>query len=192
MSVSTTVTSEDSDSEDLESYVKTRGHKDILKRLKSIQLGARTRNPNDPKERTVFYALMENATNGDQVLLRRLDECIGATKDDENDPTCAIEVTLTPLLEGSNGYQVDIIKDLLDFKDSAAKELLLHPVIQTFLEIKWRKIKKVFFVHFLFYVFFLASYSMYLANIFYRKNKRRRIKVVYDNIRMECALPLYY
>lgn len=36
------------------------------------------------------------------------------------------------------------MKDVLDFKDiRGALEILLHPVIQTFLEIKWRHIRKV-------------------------------------------------
>ena len=69
--------------------------------------------------------------------------------------------------------QVDIIKDLLDFKNSPAKEVLMHPVIETFLEIKWRRISKIFLINFCLYLFFLVSYSMYLANIFYRKNKRK-------------------
>jgi len=161
---------------DLESYVKRpdAGHSKILERLKSMQLGDLTKSPADGNDRTVFYSLLSNATNGDGVLKQKLDQCVSMTRPDENDPECAIEVNLTPLLEGNNDNQVDIIKDMLDFKETNAREILLHPVIQTFLDVKWKKIRVVFFLTFASYILFLMAYSSYLANIFYRQSTPKR------------------
>ena len=181
--------------EDLEEYVKKKGHDDILKRLKSMQLGDIPKfrrgvgaspaddessptshsQPNNPaaspnnSNRTLFHTLLSNATNGDKILAHKLDECVTLKGKDENDPDAALQVDLTPLLEGKSANQINIIKDMLDFKNTPARELLLHPVVQTFLEVKWRKIRKVFMVNFLVYALFLLSYSIYLANIFYRE-----------------------
>ncbi len=73
------------------------------------------------------------------------------------------------------------MKDVLDFKDvPGAVQILLHPVIQTFLEIKWSRIRRLYFLTFATYVVFLLTYSAYLANIFYRKDKYsvdRRIRI---------------
>lgn len=59
-------------------------------------------------QRTVFYTILQNAVNGDKILLKKLDDCVTTTKDDENDPDNAIEVNLTPLMEGKNDSQVRV------------------------------------------------------------------------------------
>ena len=43
-------------------------------------------------------------------MLQKLDECVNTTKEDENDPDCAIEVNLTPLLQGKSDSQVHYAK----------------------------------------------------------------------------------
>lgn len=73
--------------------------------------------------------------------------------------------------------QVDIIKDFLDVTDTRARKILTHPVIQTFLEVKWMKIRKFFFLNFLTYLLFLVTYSMYLGNIFYRVSMKKKIAI---------------
>ena len=224
---SSSSSSSSDEDEDLETYVRNKGHDDILKRLKSMQLGrfitmnviitgtvflyhlgdvpsfrrqgtgggrsseeremsnvdtasiSNSNNVQSSGNRTLFHTLLSNATNGHKILAHKLDECVTLVGGrDENDPESALQLDLTPLLEGKSSNQVNIIKDMLDFKNTPARELLLHPVIQTFLEIKWRRIRKVFMVTFLVYVMFLLTYSMYLGNTFYRKLHRRYRKGV--------------
>ncbi len=99
----------------------------------------------------MFHSVLSaGVANGDRVLLARLDDCVSLTREDEGEPDCAVRVDLSPLLEKGGeggrggGGQTDIVKDVLDFKDvPGALEILLHPVIQTFLEIKWKRIRKV-------------------------------------------------
>ena len=43
-------------------------------------------------KRTVFHSLLKNATNGHQILIQKLDECVTRTAEDENDPESAIQV----------------------------------------------------------------------------------------------------
>lgn len=142
--------------------------------------------------------------------MKKLDECVGCTGPDEDSidyaiqasskttllPSKAIEtlngslwiidtqVNLTPLMEGDNETQIEIVKDMLDLQDTRAKKVLLHPVIETFLEIKWLRIQKIFFVTFLSYLFFLITYSAYLANIFYRVKTEKSVKLVLENDRI--------
>jgi hypothetical protein len=72
-----------------------------------------------------------------------------------------------------------MLEDLLEFRDTAAKNLLTHPVMETFLEVKWRKVQRLFFFSFLLYFLFVLSYSIFLGNIFYRQDSPpdRKIKL---------------
>lgn len=128
--------------------------------------------------RTVFYSVLKNATNGDKILLEVLDECVSATKDDESDPEYAVEIDLSPILAGGQDTnQIDVIKDMLEFKNTPAKEVLKHPVMETFLDLKWRNIKNLVMINFAIYFIFLVSYSFFLGNMFYRRDKNRSLKL---------------
>ena len=82
------------------------------------------------------------------------------------------------LKDGSGGENENsILKDMLDFKSTAAREVLFHPVMKTYLDLKWRRVKRYFFFNFSCYVIFLIAYSLFLGNIFYRENKDVRIQV---------------
>ena len=71
--------------------------------------------------------------------------------------------------DGSGGEnEISVLKDMLDFKSTAAREVLFHPVMKTYLDLKWRRVKRYFFFNFSCYVIFLIAYSMFLGNIFYR------------------------
>jgi hypothetical protein len=66
---------------------------------------------------------------------------------------------------------------MIDYKTPMTRALLTHPVIETFLNIKWQKVKKYFFLNFLLYLSFLLMYSLFLANIFYRNDVVGSIKL---------------
>jgi hypothetical protein len=66
---------------------------------------------------------------------------------------------------------------MLDFRDSDARELLFHPVMETYLELKWKKVRKFFFFNFASYLIFLIAYSLFLGNLFYRESTNKKIKI---------------
>ncbi len=142
------------------------------------------------KSRTVLNCILENATNGDDLIRRKLDSCVADSRKgsaskgtyalDENDPDYAITVDLNLLMDGNGGEnQIGILKDMLDFKQDslAARELLFHPVMETYLELKWKKVRRFFFFNFATYLLFLIAYSLFLGNIFYRKTRQNFIKI---------------
>ena len=129
----------------------------------------------EASDRSLFYTLLSNVTNGNKILEKKLDSCVSTAHNNEDASDYALKVDLEPLLGGKKHEstrsmrQVHMIKDMLDFKNnSAAKYLLLHPVIQTFLELKWRRIKFIFIINFIIYLLFLMTYSLYLSNYYYR------------------------
>ena len=69
--------------------------------------------------------------------------------------------------ENSDSSQITIVKDLLNFKTKAAN-VLRHPVIEAFLESKWRVVKVYFVINLVMYFVFLMIYSVYITAIFIR------------------------
>ena len=66
-------------------------------------------------QKTVFCSILENATNGDAVIRRKLDECVtdssnavaGIVKADENDPNYSLIVDFNVLKDGTEGSDND-------------------------------------------------------------------------------------
>ena len=117
-------------------------------------------------KRTLLYHIMQNTVNGDEIVIKKLDEYIKTPVSqgmvDEN--TVEIELSsLEPDIKNCN-----IVKDILRIKHDASNNVLLHPVIETYIDLKWRRAKKYVTVHFCIYLAFLLVYSWFLANIFYR------------------------
>ena len=61
--------------------------------------------------KTVFCSILENATNGDAIIRRKLDECVtdsssavaGVVKADENDPNYSLIGDFNVLKDGGDG-----------------------------------------------------------------------------------------
>jgi hypothetical protein len=125
------------------------------------------------KIHTIYGAILQHATNGDQLIIHKLDESVSRGGNmDINSSDSNITVDLGPLISKNLSKQTSIIKDMIDFKTPTTRALLTHPVIETFLDIKWRRVKKYFLTNFLLYLSFLLTYSLFLGNIFYRQDDK--------------------
>jgi len=160
---------------DLGDLLLTKSHKEILEFLKNkqLQLGDWCKNGKDhPKTVTLYKAILSYATNGDKLITCILDECVErGGSDDINSHESFLRVSFTSLGSSKKPTRQSsqVIKDMIDFKSSATRALLTHPVIEAFLNYKWQKSKKFFMLNFIIYLLFLVTYSVFLANIFYRK-----------------------
>ena len=110
---------------------------------------------------------MKNKFNGDRIVLKKLDECVIANTHDTDDPEFKLQIDFSRL-ESSNS-NCDVIKDIISIRHIACTKVLLHPVIQSYIDIRWRKMKRFVYANFWLYVLFLCSYSWFLRNIFYRQ-----------------------
>jgi len=130
---------------------------------------------NSGNQRSVLHNLMTNAKNGDKIVEEMLDDCVKTTHDDKNHPDYLLQVDLNQLktrtTEGGNGnvgVGIGVIKDLIDCRNAAANKLMSHPVIETYMDIKWKTMKHIFLGNFVIYTIFLLVFSGYLYNIFHR------------------------
>ena len=123
--------------------------------------------PNHPKSITLYKAILSYATNGDKLITRILDKSVErGGNEDLNSQESFLRVSFTSLgsSKNTNKHQSSqVIKDMIDFKTPATRALLTHPVIETFLNHRWRKWKKFFMVNFIIYLLYLMTYSVFLG-----------------------------
>ena len=126
------------------------------------------------------HHILKKTPNGDRIVAKKLDECVTANKLDTTDPDYKLQIDFSCLSGQEGSTNSDMIKDILSIRHIAAEKLLLHPVLTTFIDIKWKNTKKYFFLNFLIYIIFLLTFSLFLANMFYRPLRTRTTIVIPD------------
>lgn len=112
---------------------------------------------------TLYKAILSQVTNGDKLISTILDKSVERGGDeDTNSPNSYLQINFSSLVS-SKRPTTQVIKDMINFKSTATRALITHPVIQTFLTLKWRKRKKIFMLNFLIYLLFLIVYSCFLG-----------------------------
>ena len=105
--------------------------------------------------------------NGDKIVLKKLDECVTSNGKDVEDGSFELKVNFSNL--ESKSQTCDVVKDIISIKEVESTRVLLHPVILSYIDIRWNKMRRYIYTNFTLYILFLLSYSWFLTNIFYRK-----------------------
>ena len=71
-------------------------------------------------------------TNGDKIVLDKLDSCISASGKDEDDDDFAVLVN-HKLLLSEDSSNLGLVKDLLVLPRKRTSAVLTHPVVTTFI-----------------------------------------------------------
>ena len=115
---------------------------------------------------------MTKTTNGDEIVLKKLDDYVATNKPDKSASDYTLQIDF-PRLESNTSAEENtignVIKDIIEIKPNASKKVLLHPVIETYIDLRWKRVKKYACVNFIIYVVFLLNYSWLLGNMFYRE-----------------------
>ena len=109
---------------------------------------------------------MTKVNNGDKLVLRKLDDYVVSNENDINTSNFLLQIDFSRL--ESKISTSDVIKDIISIKEIDSTKVLLHPVIKSYIDIRWRKMKHYINLNFLLYILFLLSYSWFIGNIFYR------------------------
>ena len=72
-----------------------------------------------------------------------------------------LQIEFSRLSAQEGGTNSGVIKDILNIKHDAAEKLLLHPVIETCIDLNWKRAKKYFFANFITYLVFLLAFSFF-------------------------------
>lgn len=116
---------------------------------------------------TYFYHIMNRVNNGDKIVWKKLDDYVMANTNDINDPNFQLQIDFCRL--ESITSKSDVIKDIIDINEIDSTKVLLHPVIKSYIDLRWRKMKHPINLNFLFYLLFLFFYSWFFANIYWRE-----------------------
>lgn len=136
---------------------------------------------------TLLFHILDNTTNGDQIVLKELDRCVvteaadlqqtlsynySSNKIDRLDKLridfSRLKATPAKNVSSFSSGIGCLIKDVMRTAPDKRKELLLHPVFVTYVDECWKKITAYIWANFLIYMIFLVFFCRFLTNSFYR------------------------
>ena len=126
--------------------------------------------------RSLLHVLLTSLTNGDKVVLDKLDSCVTATKEDVDDSEFAIVVDHNCLVN-NNPKNMVLIKDLLYLPKGISTKVLGHPVITTFIEKKWLQTRWSYMISFTIYLLFVLLFSSFLWLMYERYEENEIIRI---------------
>ncbi|XP_013135767.1 PREDICTED: transient receptor potential channel pyrexia isoform X2 [Papilio polytes] len=95
--------------------------------------------------------------------LRKFDDAVHVSEHELGDVDCEFTIDFRPLVPCLSRGEAEL---LLAFIEVGHKDVLKHPVAETFLFLKWRRIRKFFVLSFVYHALFITLYSIYILQIF--------------------------
>jgi hypothetical protein len=146
------------------------GHRECIQKLllAGADLSAKTcRNKN-----TAISLLLNKVFQPIAFLEEVLDAHIKINDFPLSDPQCVITVDyriLEPLEKGNK--QMKVLDALFDTGTNCNQEaLVLHPVVESFLFLKWLCLRRSFYHSFVTYVVFLLCFNIFVVSLYYCKD----------------------
>jgi hypothetical protein len=146
------------------------GHRECIQKLllSGADLSAKTYG----KKSTAISLLLNKVFQPISFLEEVLDAHIKINNFPLNDPQCVITIDYRLLepREKSN-KQMKVLDALFDTGTNCNQEaLVLHPVVESFLFLKWLSWRKSFYHSFVTYVVFLLCFSVVVISVYHRKD----------------------
>ncbi|XP_013184439.2 transient receptor potential channel pyrexia isoform X2 [Amyelois transitella] len=95
--------------------------------------------------------------------LSKFDDAVHVSEHELGDVDCELTIDFRPLVPCVTRGEAEL---LLAFIEVGRKDVLKHPVAETFLFLKWRIIRKFFVLSFIYHALFISLYSLYILQIF--------------------------
>ena len=103
-------------------------------------------------------------TNGDKLILKKLDACVSTSTDDINSKEFAVIIDHHHLVEEADPKSLKVLRDLLLFKRNATVKIFDHPVLITFIKRRWPK--TWFYITFFVYWLYVMNFTMFCVAMF--------------------------
>jgi len=118
--------------------------------------------------RSLLYKTLSNITNGDKLVLDKLDSCISTTGENPDDEDWAVTVSHRCLVD-EDPRSMTVVNDLLHLpSNKIATKVLRHPVIKTFIERRWKRTRSIFLISFFLYLLFVLLFSSFVWLMYQR------------------------
>lgn len=146
------------------------GRRDCARLLlkKGADMSARMTDTNGRKFTAVDF-LISATTQPVELLEEVLDSSISVNEFSINDPKCVVSVDYRVLLP-PDGYtrEMQVLNALFDTGTKSGQErLLMHPLVESFLTLKWKKLKSWFYIIIAIYTVFLISFTTLIMILYY-------------------------
>lgn len=95
----------------------------------------------------------------------KFDQSIKVNDNEIGDVDCEIRLDfriLVPIPTSQRGES----ELLLSFIEAGQKRFLSHPLVETFLFLKWRRIRKLYYLILTYYLFYAVMFTIYIMNVF--------------------------
>ena len=124
----------------------------------------------DSSRRTRFCLLINNIPSARELLNELFNEHVTETKHRSHEADFAVSFDYTILLKpNTDVFQCSLVSELTT--SSYMEELLSHPLLESFLFVKWNRIRPFFYTHFVVYVLFLILHTFYVLLTFGNNGK---------------------
>ena len=100
---------------------------------------------------SLMKKLLTEVTNGDKIVLEKLDSSVTITSNDVDDEDFAILVDHQCLAD-ADLRNLHLLTDLMSLPRKKTCSIMSHPVISTFIEEKWIKTRKFFLLFLVLYL----------------------------------------
>merc|ERR1712131_382945 len=149
---------------------------ELAKRLKDNNISLCDFCEVEDKEITVFRWILENVINGNEIIEKVLDSYVTVPDIPISSVKYNVSVLFHGLYDEENYRQTAILEDLLtlnndaDGQDSkqAINEIILHPVMVTFITLKWKRFLKFYLAKMALFFAFLIFFTVYIYWLFKR------------------------
>lgn len=131
--------------------------------------------------RSLLHKLLTTITNGDRVVLAKLDTAVSTTMEDQDQEDFSVVVDHRYLVD-EDPRNLTLVRDLLDLPRKISTKVLNHPVIKTFIEKRWMRTRWTFLISFFLYLSFVILFTSFLVLMYQRQ-------AVKDQIRIPVKLP---
>ena len=154
----------------------TGDHREIHMILNNRNINLRTNIQDSGAKKTILRKLLADAVNGDKIVEEQLDKNVKQVGKNKNCIDYGTEIDFEGIVMAGSGRQTRVVKELLDLRAcsqeggqrEAYNRLLAHPVMATFIHLKWRKTRWYFYVNSAVFMVFLALYTAIIWRMFSR------------------------
>ena len=134
---------------------------DIQEKILDPRVSLALKCPEDGE--SLISKLLTKVTNGDKIVLEKLDACIRKTHDDPDNKDYGVAIDYRYLVD-DDSRNICILRDILEVQRSATIDIMDHPVVTTFISRRWPK--KMFVSMAAVYIFFVLTFTVYLLFTF--------------------------
>ncbi|KAJ8710335.1 hypothetical protein PYW07_009701 [Mythimna separata] len=148
-----------------------------------------TNGPNKCRN-TAMDMIMNNLSKPTEFLEEIFNDCISTNDSNLQDPNCEVTVNykiLVPTAEEK--VQMKVIDALLKTGDRyGQRRLLVHPLLESFLYLKWKALLPFFYTMLAVYAFFVLSLTTFIISVLFYKDTKDSAPLLLNSTAWEIVL----